>query len=396
MRLIEQTSWDGIAVVGGGVTGLLTAQQIASRGIPSLVIESRHLGGGQTSHAHGWLHRGHVFADVERAEVEQLRAGVAWWQNALTAAGTPRISEQGTIATSDRAAADGLAAKWHRMGLEFEPSTSVSDQLPYAYRTNEWSVNPVQALQSVVANGHEVFYAQAKVIGLRADGATGEANLVLDRAGRQVLLRARAVVIAAGVGIPSLIQKTTLAPSVGLRRSHMVVVRTSVGLPPAIAMPEQRTKGLFGVQRVSTTGRHWLFSNFLSYGGERDSPTARSAWRRSLIQTVRAYLPALAEDNGALWGSYPAVKCELQRAVPLGVPGQGLVATSASNAIGVVPGKFTSAPVIAQAAAETALARMSGPPVGVAVHLDDPPRWAAEDWEMVPLTSLQSFERPVP
>jgi glycine/D-amino acid oxidase-like deaminating enzyme len=392
MRLIEQTSWDGVAVIGGGVAGVLTAQKIAERGIPALIVEARRLGGGQTAHAHGWLHRGNVFADIDRNEADQLRAGAEWWQRRLTETGASRISEEATIAFADPAAADEIVSTWRHVGLTPRAAAPLSERLPRTYRTEEWSVSPVEALRAVVQPELPVAYVRASAISLRADGPTREANLVLDRRGHQSLLKARAVVIAAGTGSARLLNKTTSQPAIQLRRSHMVVIRSTAELPAAIALPEQAAKGLFGVQRQSDAGTHWLFSNFLSYGGQ-DTPTARNAWRRSLLRTLRAYLPELVDDDGALWGSYPAVKSELRRRVPLGVPGQGVISTTASNAVAVVPGKFTAAPIIAEAAAETAIARMSARAVGTPIQLDNPPHWAEEDWALTPLSTLATFER---
>lgn len=393
MRLIEQTSWDGVAVVGGGVAGLLTAQRIAERGVPALVIESRHLGGGQTAHAHGWLHRGNVFGDIERTEADQLRAGAEWWQRRLIDAGAPRISQQAVIAFADETAADEIVNTWRSVGLTSWPIAPLSDKLPRAYRTEEWSVSPVEALRAVVEHAPPSAYVSASVLSLRADGPSREANLVLDRGGRQSLLKARAVVIAAGTGSARLLNRAAAAPAIQLRRSHMIVVRSTADLPAAIALPEQAAKGLFGVQRRSTAGTHWLFSNFLSYGGEKDSPTARNAWRRSLLRTLREYVPELIADAEALWGSYPAVKSELRRHVPLGVPGQGVVETTASNAVAVVPGKFTAAPIVAKAAAESAISRLLGRVDQNPIRLDSPPRWAEEDWALTPLIPLAAFER---
>ena len=227
---------------------------LAAKGVPALVIEGRQLGGGQTSHAHGWLHQGYVFADAHEGEVAMLRRGAAWWRDRVSSLAEP-LATTAVIAASSHRTARELAERWTRVGLPVERAEGLSQRLPYAFATPEHSVSPVGAVRAVVDSGPELHFVRARALSLRAKGPDGEASVVVDRDGRQFLLSARAVVIAAGAGIASILQTSPGNSAVTLRRTHMIVVRSEVPVPDALAIPEQAARGLFSVCRSAPSGR---------------------------------------------------------------------------------------------------------------------------------------------
>jgi glycine/D-amino acid oxidase-like deaminating enzyme len=382
-----------VIVVGGGCTGLLVAVGLSRADVDVVVVEQQGLGGGQTAHAHGWLHHGHIYDDVTSRQARVLRAGSHRWRSMAERHGIPLISSTNVVAFSDADQALRARRRWEHAGIDDRVVATDSFPGMRSYATGEVAVSPGQILRSV-ASGSTVRVVHGQVTRvIRSSTEQPGVEIEMGGASRHAL-HADHVVVAAGVGTADL---PHLSVELERRASHMLVVQTSVPLPAAFAFPEQRALGLFAVRRSRAGKDAYLLSDFLS-----SSPVAESGlleaelWRRAIEPVLRRYLPAVWADPDARWGTYPVEKLESTRDVPLGVPGALIERGFDDRVITVSPGKLTSAPVVADDVI-TALSdvRRGGRATVRGALPVESARWAHEDWGLTPLMRRDTlFRRP--
>ena len=372
----------GVVVVGGGVTGLLTALELDRRDIAALVIEKAGLCSGQTGQAHGWLHRGGVFPDAGPADCEQLDHGARLWEALLASAHFGTKCDIGGTRTETRTA---VSAVWEHLGLSSSSTLAGNVACPWTIGGPESAIAPVVVLRSVLA-GSGVTLRRAAAISLRPGDRADTAESLLVRSEWGTLrLKADAFVLANADGICGLISAADPASRLTRRLSFMLVVRSRAVPDRGIAIPEQDSLGLFAVPRASGQHRHLLISNFISYALTANIDACRHNWLAGIRRTVERFLPELWRADDGLWGVYSAVKVEPRRDVALGVSDMAIVSTPFVNVTAGVPGKLALAPLLARRLADTVQPYVTPRRQLREEHCLPRAQWAAEQWEVTPL-----------
>lgn len=385
----EQVCWPGVVVVGGGVTGLLTALELDRQGVQTLVLEQGSLCSGQTGQCHGWLHRGAVFADAEPEELRLLDRGAERWKDLAGAVSGWGCALGGQQEDTRRA----VAAVWDHLARPYISTTQPHAGCAWTLAGPETAVVPVDVLKEAVsASG--VALRGGRVTALQPGPDRRVARAVSVQAeGRSVSIAADGFVLAGGAGLPELVPDLALT-----RRLSFMLVVSGFDLPESgLAVPEQDALGLFVVPRRKVGSRVLLISNFVSYAPDTDVRYSEANWLAGIAPTVLSHLPQVWSDTTARWGIYPAVKAEPARDLVLGVTGPAVWSTQYGNVWAGVPGKLVLAPVLAERLATKLLngpqRRDSGAATDWRELLSSLPAvpWGPEEWEVTPLVRRETL-----
>ncbi|MGY5060721.1 FAD-dependent oxidoreductase [Streptomyces sp. 900105755] len=400
--------WPGIVVVGGGVTALLTALELDSRGVPALVIEKTGLCSGQTGQCHGWLHRGAVFPDAGPHDVDQLDRGVRQWERIQARVSGHSSALPCHIAGLHERTRRAVTGMWQRLGRPYRPTDLPAGEFAWSLSGPESAIVPLEVLRAALVDTGVALRA-GRVTRLIPDQAGTRAQALLVAAGQRTYqVRADGFVLANGAGLTALLNPEDRA-AVSHRLSFMLVVRSARAPRSGIAVPEQEALGLFAVPRQDVRGRrHLLVSNFMSYAPSADPTWTCQNWLAGLRPTLSRFLPQVWSDGDAVWGVYPAVKAEPRRRQTLGVSDLAVLPAFLENVTAGVPGKLVLAPLLAGRLAAAATRAVvlrddrtvrAGEPAGTpasgvgadVLSVLPPAPWGPEEWEYTPLVRQKTL-----
>jgi len=392
---VNPVRWPGVVVVGGGVTGLLTALELDRHGVPVLIIEQSTLCSGQTGQCHGWLHRGGVFADAGLEDFELLNRGADWWTQLAERTGTTYGGVVCELGGRENATRVAVASVWDHLGLPYAAVDPPSDAYRWVLSGPERAVVPLNVLRAAVtASGVVLRVGRARKFRSGPDSNWAQA-LVVTAGQQNRTIVAQAFVVASGAGITDLLPTPQLSARLTRRLSFMLVVRSPDVPDGGLAIPEQGALGLFTVPRISANARVLLVSNFLSYAVSTDISHVQASWLAGMRPTLQTYLPAVWSAVDALWGVYSATKVEPVREFALGVASTAVWPSSFRNVWIGVPGKLVLAPLIARELASRVVEHLpaSQPAPDPATLLTGMPAadWGPEEWEMTPLVSRETL-----
>lgn len=214
-----------VVIIGGGIQGLLALDALVERGFACALVSDGDLGSGQTLHSHGVLNAGFGFLgpDLPRALADVVE---------------PDLRERGL----------DLGSEWVLIpppnfpGLEHLPAAT----LPPGFAAPAGAVTPpernfpkrqlVEALSEGLQDRVLVGHAEPIRGGQRVETVT----VRLSATGEEVVLGARAVVIAAGCGSKRLLEglagPTPQTEQIKHRRVHMICVRAPSGSLPTTSV----------------------------------------------------------------------------------------------------------------------------------------------------------------
>lgn len=352
-----------VVVVGAGMAGMLTALALAERDISVLLLESGRLGGGQSGQSHGYLHRGYAYGTAEPQLPPLFTRARARWDRLATHL-TP-VTEASTVAFASETAARAAAAHWASAGLPVEridPPAWLAARIVACFRSSESTLHLGRLLHALgerlQAAGVRVTRGEVFRTGLDGSGVSTDYT---DPDGSTVSVASRAVVVAAGAGAVSILERSGLPCVVQCRKSHMLVLRGELPAVSAI-FPEREHHGLFLASRTGPDSRTtWLISDFQSFDGtEPDSGELAGWWARRVLSTLRSLVDSRTLGRVDLLSGYAATKSGL-------VPQSGTVAHEFSRdfldgrVVVSSPSKLTLAPLAAEDAVRSVCAVLKLP-----------------------------------
>ncbi len=222
-----------VAVVGGGIQGLVLLRELTAAGYGSVLVTQGDLGSGQTLHSHGLLNSGTgLMTGVLAEELHQLTLPY------LRRLGVPSYGEDRSFLLAPDSMVDQLAPAWE--ANEYHPQRIDPSGLPTgieppapAYRVRAFNVDK-RRLVAALSAGMEPLILVGDVVD------AGDALRVRVKASGDVVpLEARAVVVAAGCGTKALLRDGFGTHGVVLDRitytkPHMICVRGPVEALPDI------------------------------------------------------------------------------------------------------------------------------------------------------------------
>jgi glycine/D-amino acid oxidase-like deaminating enzyme len=222
-----------VAVVGGGIQGLVVLRELTSAGYRCVLVTNGDLGSGQTLHSHGLLNSGTgLVTGALRAELHDFTLPY------LRRLGVPSYGEDRSFLLLPDPVVDQLVPVWEANRYHPEPvDASVLpggiEPLGTAYRVEGFNVDK-RRLVAALSAGLESLVLCGEI----AD--TGETIRVRARAsGDVVSVDARAVVFAAGCGTKRLLRDvfgvgTTLLDRITYTKPHMICLRGPAGVLPDV------------------------------------------------------------------------------------------------------------------------------------------------------------------
>jgi glycerol-3-phosphate dehydrogenase len=342
-------------ILGGGVAGLWTLNELTRRGRSAVLLEPHALGTGQTVASQGILHGGtkYTLRGLLTPSAEAIAQLPALWRSCLRGESMPSLASTEVRADhchlwhtrSLRSRAGMFGA---RIGLATAPQPIDDEQRPAALRDLQ---GRVMRLDEMVIDPVTLCRNLADPVADRVwkiDEATFEEGAVRVRTGeRAATLTPRWVVLTAGEGNAILRRQLGLNEARMQRRPlHMVMARGP--------LPELNGHCVDGAHtRVTiTTAYDAQGRTVWQVGGQlaEDGVTLeRLPLLRRAIEELRATVPGLAADD-AEWSSYRVDRAEL--ATAQGKRPDTFSVLREDHVLTAWPTKLVSAPSLAKAVAE--------------------------------------------
>ncbi len=308
-----------VLIIGGGAQGLWVLNDLTKRNYRTVLLERGELGGGQTCHSHGLIHRGHYYDDVDMMIV--LNAAAQFWEAFVDERGISRLNHSRALAGFG----PGMQAErhtyfWKTAGLRFDPCQSMpgvldGGRVSQLFETEEFSLDPSEVIAGLSGDLDHAIYKLEKSNDAMEFVVNG--NLIervqAKLEGEHVEFAPKYLVICAGVGNYGLMAKLGRdvnpggeIPVQAQRKNHMMVLRGD-HLPRMTAVFPIRggLQGVFLCPREDpATGQPvWLASDHNSLPfpmnpqGEASVDSRPSKdWIRRMLISLRATAPALFAD----------------------------------------------------------------------------------------------------
>ncbi len=216
-----------MVIVGGGIQGLVALNALVDEGYSCALVSDGDLGSGQTIHSHGYLNTGFgMFGpELPRASAEVV-------QPYLERRGLELSHDWLLIPPPDMPAFGGLPAATLPTGFVAPPGLT-------AVRLPDRSV-PKRHLVEVLSQGHHERILRGRAVPRFSQTRVEAVSVSVPGDGEEVVLEARAIVVAAGCGskpfLEGLVGQTAQTEQIKHRRVHMICVRAPRGALPTTSV----------------------------------------------------------------------------------------------------------------------------------------------------------------
>jgi hypothetical protein len=341
-----------VLVVGAGASGLIIAQRLVDAGFSVAVVERGLVGGEQSNHSHGYMHRGHIYLEPSLELVRNLSSGADRWRAELDALGIAPISDESSLLFTNPHESDVAATAWRKAGLTFRDATDLPagvrrGAVTRSFLTEEATFDFTEWLSAQYARlaaDPAVTFINAEVIRLQRESTT-VVGAEVSLEGDPVLLSSSFVVLSAGTGNLELSEKVIGFRGNALNRTAPMMVLHGFGLPRLTAVFHgHETHGLFIASRHSENGWVWLVSNYVSFAGGAVTSTAIRLWLRDIRSTLVERTIGLDDPQNS-WGYYEAPKGEL-RNIRGAMNSHNVQSYGFDNLIVACPSKLTLTPLL--------------------------------------------------
>jgi glycine/D-amino acid oxidase-like deaminating enzyme len=309
-----------VLLIGGGAQGLWLLNDLSKRQYRTVLLERAELGGGQTCHSHGLIHRGHYYDDIDMMII--LNTAAQFWEAFVDERGISKLNPSRALAGfGPGTAVERHTYFWNTAGLRFdpcpqEPDVLVDGKVKHLFETEEFSLDPSEVIAGLARDVDHATYKlddSEDALGFVHDGNTIE-RVQARLSGQDVEFAPRYVVLCAGVGNRGLLAKLGRdtnpgqdTPVQAARKNHMMVLRGD-HLPMMTAVFPIRggLQGVFLCPRTdATTGQPvWLASDHNSLpfpmtadgGSDVDSKPSED-WVKRMLISLRATAPGVFAER---------------------------------------------------------------------------------------------------
>ncbi|MFE7403589.1 FAD-dependent oxidoreductase [Streptomyces sp. NPDC057557] len=360
-----------VLVIGGGAQGLWLLNDLTKRHYRTVLLERHELGGGQTCHSHGLIHRGHYYDDTDMMII--LNAAAQFWEAFVDEKGIRKLNPSRALAGfGPGTAVQRHTYFWSSAGLRFDtcpqlPPVLEGGKVKHLFETEEFSLD---ASEIIAGLSRDVDYAAYKL-----DDDEGALKFVLngksiDRVeatlcGEKVDFAPKFVIFSAGVGNYGLLAKLGAdansmprgTPVQAQRKNHMMVLRGSQ-LPMMTAVFPIRggLQGVFLCPRTDPdTGQPvWLVSDHnstpfpMTPDGKSEIGSAPSEeWVKRMLISLQATAPelfAMGSINGLEAAVYTGLTSERNFGVGQHMTDLYIDPLGFDNLLAIWPTKLTMTP----------------------------------------------------
>lgn len=351
-----------LVIVGAGITGAGVAREAALRGLTTVILDKGDFAGGTSSRSSKLIHGGLRYlaqGDValvreaarERAVLRRLAPHLARPLAMMvpTASLAGRLKMQAGVWTFEKLAGDKIEEKHEVLDrsdtLAAEPRLR-SDRLAGSVVFQEFLTDDarlvLENVQSAAALG-AVAASYAEVVGLESDPAGLRVHVADRLGGGALVVRARAVVNAAGPWFDRIrgMADAAAAPMLQLTRGiHLVVARERLPVEHSVVLKSADGRSTFVVPRgdevyVGTTDTH--------YDGAAEEPGIAADDVDYLLASVAATFedaPGRADVIGTWSGVRPLLRQDGKS--PSEISRRDEILVGPGPIVGIVGGKLTT------------------------------------------------------
>ncbi len=389
-----------VLVVGAGAGGLIIARRLVDAGFSVAIVERGLVGGEQSNHSHGYMHRGHIYLKPSLELVRNLSSGADRWRAEMDALGIQSISDKSSLLFTNPHESDVAATAWRKAGLTFAdeadlPAGVRSGAATRSFLTEEVTFDFTDWLRAQyerLAAEPAVTFINGEVRRLERKSTT-VVGAVVSLAGEEVLLSSSFVVLSAGTGNLELAETIIRFRGNALNRTSPMMVLRGNELPRLTAMFHgHETHGLFIASRRSEEGWVWLVSNYVSFAGGTVTPTAIRLWLRDIRATLLERTVGL-DDPQNNWGYYEAPKGEL-RNIRSRMNSHNVQSYGFDNLLVASPTKLTLTPLLGDMVMDEialSLRAYQRPAATPDLETGSALSVSAERWKAAPLDALRSL-----
>lgn len=254
-----------VVVIGGGLQGLCTLKELILKNYTAVLLSAGELGGRQTSHAHAFLHEGHIFRRSDN--IRHTQSSYRDWETYLAYPDSKAWEGDFYFADIDPSEFKRHCAAWDNNIASLQRTDACSPPTGFNPALTFWRGRGTCLNTRWIVERISSEYEQriALVHDLRLASAD-EKSVVVDAQnprGERLCIRARAIVAAAGVGNhgllagwpESLVRQQTV-------KAHMLLVRSPKLEPVAgYFRPVLGKSALFIAPRIIAGTNMWLVSD---------------------------------------------------------------------------------------------------------------------------------------
>lgn len=354
-----------VVIVGGGISGVAAAYEIARAGHSVMLFEAREL----AAMASGWTLGGVRQSGRDPAELPLAKAAIERWGGLDEELGAPTgYRRRGNLRLARTEAEVGvirdLVVAQRALGLDIDylpdneairavaPAIAPSI-LAASFCPGDGHADPIPAVRAYAAAAMRHGAVIRDGIGVRALVRSGDTVTGVETSAGEVVSAGR-VILATGIHAPELLGPLGLNLPLRIR---LVCVLQSVPLPPFF---EQ----VFGVANADAAGRQEVDGRLRVTTGIGDWPHEPASWTpdrlapraadiATLIDRVTQVLPAMADAGVArIWGGLIDLTPDALPAIDAHTGVEGLVVAAGFSGHG-----FGIGPVTGEILADLALAR---------------------------------------
>ncbi|MBL4885830.1 MAG: FAD-dependent oxidoreductase, partial [Planctomycetaceae bacterium] len=231
-----------VLIIGGGIAGLWTLDQLRRSGYRAVLVENRALGFGQTITSQGIIHGGLKYSlrGILTASANEIREMPGVWRGCLSGQQSPDLSQAmvrshscylwQTAALSSQAGMFGA-----QMNLQVKPEAVANSKRPEllqqapgnVYRLDEQVISPASVLECLRKRNQNALLLCDQQQGLEFSRlSTGRVDSVTIRhQGKEVSVAPGCVVMTAGVGNELLASSAGRKQAMQRRPLQMVMAR---------------------------------------------------------------------------------------------------------------------------------------------------------------------------
>ncbi len=389
-----------VLIVGGGIAGLWTLDQLRRRGYRVLLAETRGLGTGQTVSSQGIIHGGLKYSlrGMLTASAREIREMPLVWRECLSGRREPNLTRTLIRShfcylwqTSSFSSQAGMLGA--QLNLQVKPQPLNETQRPEVlrgtpgqiFRLDEQVLSPTSLLEAFRARNLPYLLQISPEKGTELvesvqQSASAISEVVLQQGNRSLRLRPRCVILTAGAGNAALSARLGCEQPMQKRPLHMVMLRGPLPLFQGHCIDGAKTRLTITSEVLSQQETVWQLGGQLAEQGV--SQSAEEVIRKA-IHELQATLPQL-DLTEAQFASYVIDRAERKMGVGLRPDTPQILRDR--NVLTCWPTKLAFAPRVADVL-EGKLRqelRIEPPPTA-----RTPPDWlqACADWERPPVAA---------